>query len=368
METQHTQRVFSTKEDWGAYRLDGVVFADGGFTMEPGRQSGSFFIKAIDSGEKDFLWERVSLEAYLPADSLIRTRAYASNSRFFDISHDLDAYIKEPLSDTAKLLEAYTLAGSSTDFYVKKIGRYLWLMFEFIASDAPPVLSKLRVHMSGDHMVDYLPAVYRKEDGFAKRYLSVFDSAFMDMEKAILEIPARFDYENTEAPLLRELAEWVCVDTEGLNEAEIIGRIETALPDFESMHTVSGVKRTVMRLTGREPLIIESHDVDPNNPGCANSALYRSLYGENPYRFFILLDEETFTTRRERERFIERMRALIPANTEFELVSLRKCVRLDRHTYLGVNSCVSSYVLGVIDESTAIHYETMIGGNQVEGF
>ena len=369
MEILHKQRVFCTKEDWGACRLDGVAYTDEGFTLAFNRQSGSFHMKAIDSGETDFVWERVSLNANLPSDSLIRTWAYASNSRHYGESFDFDAYLADSARDNAAALRGvYDLIGSSPDFYVNKTGRYLWLMFEFIATGEAPVLSKLRVHMAGDHMLDYLPAIYRKDGDFTKRFLSVFDSVFMDMEKAIDDLPAQFDYENTGAALGRNLTEWVCVDASGLSEAETIERIKTALPDFESMHTARGVKRSVRYLTGHEPLIIESQDVDPNRPGCVHSALYRTLYGENPYRFFILLDEDVFPAREDRERFIERMRSLIPANTEFELVQLRKCVQLDRHTYLGVNSFVSSYVLGVIGESTAIHYDTMIGGNQVEGF
>ncbi len=63
MKTLRKQRVFCTKEDWGACLLEGVVYTEEGFTLAPSRHSGSFCMKAIDSGETDFAWERVSLEA-----------------------------------------------------------------------------------------------------------------------------------------------------------------------------------------------------------------------------------------------------------------------------------------------------------------
>ena len=370
METLHNQRVFCSKEDWDTCLCDNILFSDGGITLSshPNRR-GFFFLKSLDSGEKGFRWGRVTLEGTRPRDSLIRAYAYVSDDRIFADSADLDEYLKGLAPQDARAaMTAFTAVGASEDFIIDKEGRYLWLMLEFIASDEAPVLKKLRVHMVGDHMVDYLPAIYRKQGDFTKHFLSIFDSFFMDMEKSIYEIPARFDFENPESDLLKSLADWVLVDTARLPEQEIAERIRTVFSDYESLYTVEGVKRSVKYLTGCDALIIESKDVNPNSLACTNSELYRRLYGENPYKFFILLEETAFAARAQMEQFLTRMRTLIPANTEFELVLLKKCVQLDLHTYLGVNSLVSHYVPVVIDENTSIHYDTMIGGNEVEEF
>ena len=70
----------------------------------------------------------------------------------------------------------------------------------------------------------------------------------------------------------------------------------------------------------------EAAAVDPNDPECRNPALYRRLYGEEPYRFFLLLPQGTFQKQRDMERFLERMRRLTPAETEMELVLLKPCI------------------------------------------
>jgi hypothetical protein len=139
-------------------------------------------------------------------------------------------------------------------------------------------------------------------------------------------------------------------------------RIRSAIVDFEDMFTVEGVRRSVVRITGSAPLIIESADVDPNSLDCPDSDLYRRLYGENPHRFFILLEEGAFRSRAEIDRFILKMEGLIPADTEFELILLRRRIQLDGHCYLGLNSYVGGFETAVVNESAAIQYDTTIGG------
>jgi len=106
--------------------------------------------------------------------------------------------------------------------------------------------------------------------------------------------------------------------------------------------------------------------VDPNSPDCRNPELYRRLYGKEPYRFFLLLEEGAFPCRDRMERFLDRMQDLIPAGTELKLVLLKNRVQLDWHTYLGINTRIGGYGRAVIDEKAAIRCNTMIGGAEHE--
>lgn len=139
-------------------------------------------------------------------------------------------------------------------------------------------------------------------------------------------------------------------------------RMPDALDEYQTMYTTEGVRRSVRRLTGKTPFLIEHFRVNPNAPGCRNPKLYRKLYGEDPYRFFLLLPQGTFAKRKDMERFLERMSDRIPAETAMELVILRPCVQLDWHTYLGVNSQIGDYTPASIDESMTLHYDKTIGG------
>lgn len=366
MQRLHRRLVLNKREDWRPLYQAGVVLDGDALTLAQGERRGFVCLPALDSGEQGFAWGRLSLDCELALDSVIRTRAYASDTPQVEGFASMEAYLAS-LGPEAAGSALFAPAGRGDDCYIDQSGRYLWLMLEFMASGRPPRLNAVRAHLSGDHMIDYLPAIYRRDGGFTKRFLSIFDSILMDMEQAVYDLPARFDYETASGRMLAYLAQWMCVEAGDGPPDTLAQRIRTAQADYESLYTVEGVRRSVRRLTGREPILIESADVDPNRPGCANSALYRRLYGENPYQFFILLPEDTFSTRARMEAFLSRMRELIPAGTEFELVLLKRCVQLDRHTYLGVNTMVSDYVPVVIDENTTIHYDTMIGGNQVEG-
>ena len=358
MNNAHKWLVIKKRGDWAFSRARNIHRDAGRITLEEGVTDGYFYLKPIDSGANGFVWGRVSLDCEIPENSAIRTSAYASDfNRFGGLDKEFGTEDEE----------LFVHVGGGRDFYLNLSGRYLWLKFEFIASGEPPWIEALRLNLSGDHMTDYLPEIYRKDGDFTKRFLSVFDSMYMDMERSIYELPSRFDYEAVDGDQLKYLAMWMGVNADELDSDTARERIRSAFDDYEDMHTVRGVRRSVKRLCGREAQIIESADVDPNRPDCVNSELYRRLYGENPYKFFILLEEDSFPSRARMEWFIKEMRGLIPANTELELVLLKRCVQLDRHTYLGVNSMVSDYAAVVIDENSTIHYDTTIGGDEGEG-
>ena len=368
MKNIHKQLVIRRREDWVLCLSHGIKRDGDYISLDDGMSFGIFCLKAIDGGENGYIWTRLSLECVMPEDSTKRVYAYASDTKFYDSNPDFDDYLAHIEGPGARkaLGRIFSPVGAGDDFCVNMQGRYIWLMFEFIASNLPPRLEVLRIQISGDHMIDYLPEIYKKNGDFTKRFLSVFDSLFMDMEREIYNLPARLNFEETDNDMLRFLAWWVCIEPADLSRSAIIERIRSASGDYESMYTVAGIARSVHRLCSRKPIIIESADVDPNGPGCIHSDIYRRLYGENPHKFFILLEEDCFSSRAASEKFIKDMRMLIPAYTEFELVLLKRCVRLDWHTYLGVNTVVSNYSTVVIDENTAINYDSTIGGNDVE--
>jgi phage tail-like protein len=346
MSTAHGQLVLRRREDWRIIRSANIEHAGDALTIRRSASSAaSVYLGAVDSGERGFVWGRVSLEAELPQDTLIRTCAFAS-----------DDALEDPED------EAYLPVGESEDFYLAAEGRYLWLKLVFIGSEHAPVLHAVRLWMYGDHMLDYLPEIYRGND-FTKRFLSVFDSIAMDTEREIERMPERFDFERASGDMLRHLASWLSAEDEDFEDDASLREYMRSLSGvYESLYTAEGVRRSVRRLTGREPLIIESADVDPNSPDCPDSGLYRRLYGENPYRFFILLPEDTFENSRELAAFTRRMGKLIPANTSFSTVLLTPGARLDRHSYLNINTMVSDYTQAVIDESRAMNSDTTIGG------
>lgn len=335
-----------------------TVWEDNALRLSPEAFSGFVLLPPVDSGENGFRWSRLRLRAGLPADTALRVYARAA-----DESPSFDALTRAE-DPTALVRELFgpPLSGSD-DLLLPCTGRYVWLALELVAGGRTgPWVESLSLWMEGDHMVDYLPAIYQGQD-FTYRYLSIFNSMLQDMETRIETVSREIDPASAGEEMLRCIGQWLCVEP-GESEESLRRRIPTLLHEYETMYTVEGVGRSVERLSGRRPFIIEHFMVDPNGPDCRNPQLYRHLYGENPYQFFILLPQDTFESQREMERFLTQMRELVPAECEsgMELVLLKSCVQLDWHTYLGINSQIGSYIPAAIDESMTIHYDTTIGG------
>lgn len=364
MEPCRDQMVFRCAEQWMGGLFYHIEPWGDGLRLDSGRAAtGVYCLPAVDSGERGFVWDRAVVEAYLPPDTALRVYAYASDHRQWGDWTDLDAGLRSLTDDPMPTLRQLfgPPMGESGDCLLRREGRFLWLMLELTATGTvSPEIHALRLWMGGDHMTDYLPAIYQQED-FTRRFLSIFNSMYSDMERAIDDLPGRMDYEHAQGELLRYLACWVCVEgTEG--DEALRERVRTALSDYEDLYTVEGVRRSVRRLTGKEPILIEHFQVSPNRPDCRDPELYRRLYGEDPYRFFILLPEDTFSSQRERQQFQRDMEKVIPAGLSMQMVQLRPCIQLDWHTYLGINSRLGGYVPAAIDEQVTIHYDTTIGG------
>lgn len=343
------------REQW----LDGLfrhmICEEDTLRLEAGHHIGAYCLPPIDSGETGFAWSRLLIDADLPQDSSLRVYAYASDTPDWSAWERLQDDFRADMDTVPEHFGPPLHSGC--DFWLNCTGQYLWLALELTAAGAEqPLVHGVSLRMGGDHMLDYLPSIYQGDD-FTYRFLSVFNSMMQDVEDEIEALPRQLAPESTD--MLDGLAEWLCMDSSMENSR---ARIRSVLHEYETMYTPDGIQRSVRQLTGREPLLIEHFTVDPNREDCRNPTVYRRLYGDDPYRFFILLDEDTFASRDRMEWFLSHMRELIPAEMTFELVLLKHCIQLDWHTYLGVNTYIGNYIPAVIDETVTIHYDTTIGG------
>ena len=350
-------RTLCCREQWMGGIFDRIECRGDALCLADGAFAGAVCLPPVDSGEAGFAWHRLKLLARVPPEAAVRVYARADDAPGWPA---WEALRGRALTSEA-LRGLFGPPTAQTDLLLQKNGRYLWLALELASGGAqPPQVDGLSLWMEGDHMTDYLPAVYRGQD-FTYRYLSIFNTLFQEMEAGIEALPRQLDPASASDGMAAFLARWLCMEPEKGEEA-LRSRLPLVLDEYEAMYTVEGVRRSAQRLTGRKPWIIEHFAVDPNDPACHNPALYRRLYGEDPYRFFLLLPQGAFAKQQEMERFLERMRQLIPAESEMELVLLKPCIQLDWHTYLGINSRIGDYIPAAIDDSVTIHYDTTIGG------
>ena len=366
MEKLRKIRTLSRREEWASAVLFQVEQQGDSLMLDGGKVPMGFVcFPMIDSREMEFRWSRVWLEGYFPPDTTVRLRCYLSNTPE-EQEGGFDWQIQHLCEKEDPLLAARMLFGApisdGTDFLIPGSGRYLRLMVELGSTNGEkPYISALHLQMAADHMTDYLPAIYR-EDDFTYRFLSVFDSMVSDLEQHIDSISKELDIRQADDEMLAYLASWLCLEPTADREA-LQQRMLTALEDYETMYSVEGIRRTIRRLTGHDAIIIEGKDVDPNASDTGDSDMLRQLYGENPFCFFALMEEEALPTAQDREDFVEQMKYNIPAGVEMELVVLRSGVQLGWHTYLGINTMLKGYVPAVIGDNTSIYVDTMIGGN-----
>ena len=354
--------------------LIGLKVEGNALVMRPDKSlfQGTFYSAAIDSGEDGFSWGRVTIKGDLGENVILRCSLYAADTRILNEDEpDIDAFIQNPyINSSVKASTLDRLYGTpfsnTRDFLAGCRGRYLFLRLEMIATGMnSPRVEEIRFQIQGDHMMDYLPGLYSREDpeGFTRRFLSIFDSTVLDMEEAIYRISQQLDYERSSGEMLRYLASWLCLEEEGEDDF-LRQRIAGAMEEYRYAQTPRGISRAIQRWTGVEPILVEHFTVDKCIRAGKDQALYKKLFGQNPYRFFVLLPERALGTRARADAFLERLRRIIPAHVEAELVLLKEGVYLDWNTYMGVNSRVADYKTVSMDESAALDYNTVIADTE----
>ena len=329
---------------------------------------------SIDSTEPDFQWESLWLDAQMPENSLVKGSCYAANSKAVLLDEgavDLDEYIRTAQSDPAQGLKAaaplFSLAFTgATDGLLPVQGRYLWLRLEFLVPQPSEfALRKIKLLLTDEKIIQYLPEIYRddQENNFFKRFMEIFDSIFFDIEEQINRLSEQLDYTLAEEDMLRYLARWV--DLQGIQDMgteELRERIRTIMPEYRAIGTKPGLTDFIRRELGVQPQIIEYFDYKQMQQESKDRDIYRELFGDNPFKFFILLPEEALQQVKNLDLFLAKLKSNIPAHTEAGIIRLKQGTILGKHTYLGVNSLVGEYTYGRVGGNNELSYDTLMGG------
>ncbi|MGN1341307.1 MAG: phage tail protein [Oscillospiraceae bacterium] len=366
--------------EWSRGLLSGLklqgnsVVSDGGGSSFAAMVTGS-----VDSTEHNFCWKDLLVDLEIPESMVLRIYAYTADSTICSLDNapvELDSYLSAsaiPAEEKLRRLEPlFRLIGTgTTDCPVNMRGRYIWIKLEFVAPEERSIrINKLRLLLRRESMMDYLPEIYRAEDGengFMSRYISIFDSIFFDMDDRISALDRGFDYRSAEGAMLKYLADWLEIeDTAYLSDEELRKRISASPEEYRAIGTKRGLSEWIESEYGVKPNIIEYFSVRKMVYEGKDRECYRRLFGTNPYSFFILLPATVFTNTHEANIFMEKLRRRVPANTQPQVVLTRQSVILENHTYLGVNSVISGYSEAGADTGNRISHDLILGGNNNE--
>ncbi len=339
----------------------------------------SLITGSVDSAEHNFCWKNLLADIEIPESMIMRIYAYTADSTLCSIDDsaaELDSYLADKTVSAKEKLEKlepmFRLIGTGTlDCPVNMRGRYIWIKLEFVALEERGMkLNKLKLLLKSESMMDYLPEVYRTEDGengFMSRYISIFDSIFFDMDDRIAALDEGFDYRSAEGAMLKYLADWLDIeDTAYLSDEELRRKISAASEEYRAIGTKRGLSEWIENEYGIKPNIIEYFSVRKMVYEGKDRECYRRLFGSNPYSFFILLPETVFKNTHEANIFMEKLRKRVPAYTKPQVVLTRQSVILENHTYLGVNTVISGYSAAGADTGNRISHDLILGGNNNE--
>ena len=364
--------------EWQRCLLDGMEISGGSIVTSEGRTGCTMITGSVDSTEHGFLWRSLEISVSAGENTVVRVSAYAADSTVIGcdgIPRELDSLLRDetvPAAERLKLTEGLftPLYTNCTDGPVGLHGRYIWIRLDIIMLDRQPVrLSRIKLLLKSESMMDHLPEAYRAEDGengFMTRFMSIFDSIFFDMDQRIAKARSSLDYRTARGEMLRYLAGWVTDETSAyLSDEQLREKIRHAVSEYRMTGTRRGLSEWISREYGVTPNIIEYFSVRKLAAEGGDREVYQRLFGSDPYKFYILLPEKTFADTREANLFTERLKNRIPAYTEAEVVVLKRNVVLEQHTYLGVNSVLSGYVCAEADAGS-ITGDIILGGSNDE--
>lgn len=254
-------------------------------------------------------------------------------------------------------------------------GRYLWLKLTLVGDErASPHVDSVRAYFPRQSYLRHLPAVYREDAAsaaFLERYLSIFESTFVDVEEQISSRSKYVDPAGIPTEHLQWLGEWLAVEADETWSAEALQALIEAAPAlYRKRGTAEGLLATIRLYlrhsdagvaprdpseydeeTGRKAVYLIEHGDLTCIDSRAVGRLYERLISCSRGFLVLLHPDVTDAAAETIERIVE---AQQPAHATGRTVHLRDTTVLNgfgeeevaeargHHTYLGVNSRLSA--------------------------
>lgn len=350
------------------------------YAKEGGLSIGYYFSRALDSTKQGTRWHRLLLDADIPTNTQVQVSSLVADTppriRVDDQEQPLDTFLDNASPDQLALL--HTLDWSTplinpTDALIGGPGgRYLWLRLALIGNEqAAPTLRSIRAYFPRRSYLRYLPAVYQEDErsrDVLERFLSLFETFFAGMERQIDQVVRTFDADVVGRDFLRWLASWLAIAAEaGWGEDRLRTLLKRAPQLYRQRGTRAGIADLVEIFTGDPPLIVERHQLRCSEIGDDDPAdrdylagLLRRLYGDDPYRFCVLLKPQPSRSAEELAMIWRLLDTERPAYTNGRLLALQPWIYLDMHTYLEINTYLSMPTPR-LDAGAAMPRDTLLG-------
>jgi phage tail-like protein len=338
-----------------------------------GRRMGVWISDALDSGMSETVWHKIVLDVQQKNDTQVVIRYYASDSLEVQLGPawvHLNEYIAAAgIAPRAKLdalsdLWSEPLRDPEDALLLGAEGRYLWLYIELVGSERhAPVIRSLEVHFPRQSFLEYLPAIYQRDEptkDFLERYLSLFQSVLDKTDRRIAEATRTFDTDSATGPSLSWLLGWLGIEAK---DYWTEGQLHELLRKAPLIYSLRGTKRAMEQLiaiyTGEKPIILEYEQVKPLKENPELGEVAERLYAAEPHVFNVLVKAEHADTEKKRITLQQLIDAFKPTFATCKLIVLQPWVYMDLHSYLGVNTVLSEPTLLTLDGRSSMPHHTI---------
>lgn len=340
--------VFNKASDYRRGDFWNVEFDDDGLWIKDSRKGepGVFLSRLLDCEEKETVWHRLTLDLSKGGNMAVTLGIYGSDeveeARLCrsGFREEMEACFRPDGSCGTEGNGCYEGAVARmkgclkqnllnpVDFLLWDVkARYLWFTVLLQGTtEGGPRVGNVTVYFPKKSWISYLPEVYQtRENSFLERFLAVFQVLYGELEHRIRSSHEGLYPGTAGVERLLWLAGWLDMDHVHLWPPEHLKRyLAKGAESFLKRGTGTGLVEMAEAYTGERVYLKEGMDKE-----AGSLTLYvpgKSVAHQAQYRALLLIAE-----------------AGKPADVQVRIVALLPRIRLDYHTYLGINSWISSY-------------------------
>lgn len=337
--------VFNKALDYQRGKGTNIAFDHTGLWIkEPlGGLPGIFVSRILDAGEQGTVWHRMKAVTEAGNNMAVFIKLYGTDS----LEAAKQAWPDKEASKRFIVLEQK----DPEDVLLWEIkARYVW--FSVILwgdGDKSPKLCFLQLYFPKQSWVEYLPEVYQSRNSqnpFLERYLAVFQTMYEEMEEAIRGEEKLLDLTASKEASFQWLTGFLGLERiYGFKTDRLKAYLSQGAECFKRRGTRRGIVELVKAYTGGPAWLGEWENAEL--PGLLN------LY----------VPERSAASMEDYQSLLKLVREHMPVDMDLCIVILRPYVRLDRHTYLGVNSQLNTYKQAALDGLSMVNM-SIVGGTK----
>jgi phage tail-like protein len=364
---------------------------------------GEYYSCALDSKIYKCTWHRVVLRALVPSGCAVQVDTFTADS-----AKTIDEITNLPESRwSTGQLDADTTSCDWDCLIQSPPGRYLWLRLKLTCEGvATPCIERVKVYYPRNSSLQYLPAVFRADQvsaDFLARFLSIFDTLRNETSALISGMFHYFDPMATPAnhknqpgnDFLSWLASWLGLTLQSNwpvhKRRELVRQAHTL---FALRGTPEGLKLAIELYAGVKPRILEMFrlrrwlvlnsatlgdcstlfgaDVLKRLEVGVNSTIGNfqlidygnpslDFFNEYAYQFLVVVPRWPGASTSDEQALQQIIDMASPAFTVGTLQWAEPRMRVGLQAFIGVDTVIGKYPIGVIEGQGQLGYDTVLG-------